>query len=121
MSDTKDIKATEEPAPGSALDLLTEKPSLKEEKFDKKSLDPGLILRFAKQIMLGCAIVGMFFALLALIGPPALLNSGASLPDEIEKYVLSTGTSLMSVVTTVIPPIVALVLGFYFGRKDSDR
>lgn len=89
----------------------------------EKSLDPGLILLFAKQIVLGCAVVGTAFAVLALVGPlalHALLPPDASGTAEMERYILSTGTSILSVVTVVIPPIITLVLGFYFGRKHNQ-
>lgn len=89
----------------------------------EKPLDPSLILLFAKQIVLGCAVVGTAFAGLALVGPLALhflLQSDATRSAEMERYILATGTSIMSVVTVVIPPLITLVLGFYFGRKHNQ-
>ena len=73
--------------------------------------------------VLGCAVVGTAFAVLALVGPlalHALLPPDASGTAEMERYILSTGTSILSVVTVVIPPIITLVLGFYFGRKHNQ-
>jgi hypothetical protein len=103
------------------LDLAKEKPGDEPAPISDKPLDPSLVLRFAKQIMLGCAIVGTMFAFLALVGPPALLPASLDPPSEFEKYILSTGTEMMRVVTVVIPPIIALVIGFYFGKKNNDR
>jgi hypothetical protein len=100
------------------LDLSGKESPPPEQDIPYNTVDPTLILKFAKEIVLGCAVVGTVFALVALICPPLLVCKGGTSPNEIEKYILSTGTSLLSVVTTVIPPIVTLVLGFYFGKKD---
>jgi hypothetical protein len=77
------------------------------------------LLRFAKEIMVGCALAAALFAVFALFGPPILLRHFSTSAPDADKYVLATGTALLSIVTTVIPPIITLVLGFYFGKKGS--
>ena len=86
----------------------------------QEPLNPELILKFAKQILAGSAVVAIICIIIALFGPHWVLNFPVRNDTKFEEYVLSTGETILDVVTTVIPPIVTLVLGFYFGKKASD-
>ena len=67
-------------------------------------------LRFAKQI-LGCLF---FLVLVVFLGSYAAIGW---FPDNAELVKLVY--SLLDITKTVVPATVTLVLGFYFGRKDT--
>ncbi len=87
---------------------------------EQEPLNPELILKFAKQILAGAAVVAIICIILALFGPHWVLDCPTPPDTKFQEYILSTGETILDIVTTVIPPIVTLVLGFYFGKKTSD-
>lgn len=90
---------------------------------EEQSLNPELRMRFAQQVLLGAAIVGIICVIIAMFAPPFLMPStpvGSEELTKLQEYILTMGTSIFGIVTTVIPPIITLVLGFYFGKKSVD-
>lgn len=67
-------------------------------------------LKFAKQILLFLFILVIF----VFFSSYCLVNYGSA-----NKELVSIINTILDITKTVVPSTVTLVLGFYFGRKDS--
>jgi len=74
-------------------------------------------LKFAKQILLGLAIlVGVIVVASAAL---ATLPLWGLFPDDIDNtYLAGFAERLLDITQMTIPPIATLVLGYYFGNKS---
>jgi len=79
-----------------------------------REVDAKDLLGFAKLITTGIAWVGVIFAVLAIAAP--VLLECVDCREE-GQYGVELSRQLLTVVTSILPPILTLVLGFYFGRK----
>lgn len=80
--------------------------------FETVGLPPKDLLDFAKLIVRGLALLAVFFALLSLCSIYWLSDIGQ------HEFGVEIMRTTMSVVTSTLPPIATLVLGFYFGKKQ---
>ena len=77
---------------------------------DNGGLDEGDRLEFAKQILFFLFLLVIFVFLASY----CLVNYGSD-----NKELVSIINTILDITKTVVPSTVTLVLGFYFGRKDS--